>query len=141
MAKQNKMTAGQEAAASTASAVSALLRCGTAGCTWCAISGLAAGVRCQGGISNERCCRLLPRRRLVGGGVGCRWWPRFRQILEKDRQFWCRFGLESPAHPIVELRCVDPALRHVFLQKSDGLVTVGIADSRFHGAFCRVGGG
>ena len=56
VAKQNNMTAGQETAARTASTVSVLVRSGMAGCTWCAISGLVAGVRCQGGISKECCC-------------------------------------------------------------------------------------
>ena len=62
-----------------------------------------------------------------------------RQIVEQDRELRCRFGLQRPAHPIVELRCVDPALRHVFLQKSDRLVAVGIADSRFHGSLAGLG--
>jgi hypothetical protein len=76
-------------------------------------------------------CRLLPGRRLVCGARGRRR-PGLRQIIEQDSELGCRFGLERPGHPIVELRCVDPALRHMLLQKADRLITVGIADSRFH---------
>ena len=56
VAKQNRITAGQDAAATTESAVSVLLRSGGAGGARWAISGLAAGVRCHGGISKECCC-------------------------------------------------------------------------------------
>ena len=140
MAKQNKMTAGQEAAASDGQhGVSlAALR----DCRMHVMRDLRAG--CRSALPRrdfERTLlRLLPRRRLVRRVVvGSRWRPRIRQIVEQDRQVRGRFRLECPAHPIVELRCVDPALRHVFLQKSDRLVTVGIADSRFHGSPCRSG--
>ena len=83
--------------------------------------------------------RLLPWRRLVRGSVLDRRWTRLGQIVEQDRKLRCRFRLESPAHPIVELGGVDPALRHVILQETDRLVTVGITDSRLHGSPCRIG--
>ena len=83
--------------------------------------------------------RLLPRRRLEPRRPAERWRPGLWQIVEQDCELRGRFGLERLAHPVVELRCIDPSLRHVFLQKSDRLVTVGIADARFHGSPCRVG--
>jgi len=83
--------------------------------------------------------RLLPRRRLERSTLVKRWRPGLWQIVEQDCELRGRFSLERLAHPIVELRSIDPSLRHMFLQKSDRLVTIGIADARFHGSLCRVG--
>ena len=83
--------------------------------------------------------RPLPRRCLVPRAVFGSRWPRIRQIVEQGCQVRCRFRLERAAYPIVELQFVDPALRHVFLQKSDRLVAVGISNSRFHRSPCRSG--
>jgi hypothetical protein len=80
---------------------------------------------------------LLPGRRLVCGVPRRR--PRLRHVVEQDRELRRSFCLQRPAHPIVELRCVDPALRHVLLKKTDCLVTGGVADSRFHRSPCRTG--
>ena len=39
-------------------------------------------------------------------------------------------GGQRSAHPLVELRCVEPASGHVVAQVLGGLVALGIADSR-----------
>jgi hypothetical protein len=82
---------------------------------------------------------LLPRRRLVHRTFVGRRRPGRWEIVEQDCELRGRFSLERLAHPVVELRSIDPSLRHVLLQKSDRLVTIGIADARFHGSLCRVG--
>ena len=139
MAKQNKMTAGQEAAATTASTVSALLRCGMAGCTWCAISGLAAGVRCQGGISNVRCSACCHGGAWYGvafradGGRGSG--RSSNKTASSDAVFAFSARLIRSSNSDASIRpCAMCSCK-----KADRLVTVGIADSRFHGSLCRVG--
>jgi aspartate kinase len=83
---------------------------------------------------------LLPGRLLKRWAAVGRRRPRLRQILEQNRQLRRCFCLQRPAHSVVELRSIDPSLRHVLLQKSDRLVTIGIADAGFHGSLYRVSG-
>ena len=117
-------------------------------CPLCCAAGLRAvhGARSPGwrpGCAATAESRMSMPLCCHGGGdcwaVRGRWRPRLGQILEQHSQLRGCPGLQRSAHPIVELRSVDASLRHVLLQKSDRLVTVGIADARFHGSLRRLG--
>ena len=61
--------------------------------------------------------------------------PADRRTIPISRQS----GPSALGSSVVELRRIDASLRHVLLQKSDHLVTIGIADARFPGSLFLLG--
>ena len=73
------------------------------------------------------------------GGVLDRRRPRLGQIVEQDRELRCRSAFSAR---LIRSSNSEASIRPCAMcscKKADRLVTVGIADSRFHGSPCRVG--
>ena len=138
MAKQNKMTAGQQAAADGQHGVRFAAFGDRRRRTVCHLRGWLPGILLPRRISNV-CCAAYCH----GGAwyLGAFWTASGRgsgRSSNKVASSDAVFAFSARLIQIVELRGVDPALRHV-PGEIDRLVTVGITDSRFYGSPCRIG--